>query len=92
MTSQEIAALVGALVGLMTALQVWLVNRTVVHGNQLNGVLTGRITAGANSAIAADHTARGQAVTPVTDPVAAAGIAALQAELAQLQAGKPITP
>ena len=90
MTSQEIAALVGALVGLMTALQVWLVNRAVVHGNQLNGVLTGRITAGANSAIAADHTARGQLATPATDPVASARIAALQAEIASLQAGTPV--
>lgn len=82
MTSQEIAALVGALVGLITALQVWLVNRTVVHGNQLNGVLTGRITAGANAAIAADQAAR---VQPVPDPTKAARIAALQAELASLQ-------
>jgi len=82
MTSQEIAALVGALVGLITALQVWLVNRTVVNGNQLNGVLTGRITAGANAAIAADQAAR---VQPVPDPTKAARIAALQAELASLQ-------
>ena len=92
MTQTEIAGVVGAVIGLIGALQAWLVNRAVVHGNQLNGVLTGRITAGANSAIAADHTARGQVATPATDPVATARIAALQAELAQLQAGKPITP
>ena len=89
MTSQEIAELVGALVGLMTALQVWLVNRAVVHGNQLNGVLTGRITAGANAAIAADQAAH---PLPAADPAKAARIAALQAELAQLQAGKPLAP
>ena len=84
MTAQETAAIVGALVGLFGAIQAWLINRAVVHGNQINGVMTGRITAGANTAIAADHAARLQAPTP--DPTKAAKIAALQAELAALQA------
>lgn len=85
MTAQETAAIVGALVGLFGAIQAWLINRAVVHGNQLDGVMSGRITAGANTAIAADHAARGQAATP-TDPAKAAKIAALEAELTALRA------
>jgi len=92
MTQTEIAALVSAVIALLAALQAWLVTKALVHTNQLDGVMTGRIQTGAAVAIAADHTARGQVVTPVTDPVVAARIAALQAELAQLQAGKPLAP
>ena len=92
MTQTEIAALVSAVIALLAALQAWLVNKAIVHTNQLDGVLTGRIQTGAQAAIAADHTARGNTPTVITDPVAAARIAALQAELAQLQAGKPLAP
>ena len=92
MTQTEIAATVSAVIALMAALQAWLVNKAIVHTSQLDGVMTGRIQTGAAVAIAADHTARGNTPTTVTDPVAAARIAALQAELAQLQAGKPLAP
>lgn len=89
MTAQETSLLVGAVVGLFGAIQAWLINRAVVHGNQLNGVMTGRIQTGAQTAIAADHVARGVLPTVVpmpVDPTKAARIAALQTELAQLQA------
>lgn len=92
MTQTEVAALVSAVIALMAALQAWLVNKAIVHTTQLDGVLTGRIQTGAAFAIAADHTARGNLPTPIVDPVAAARIAALQFELAELQAGKPVTP
>ena len=94
MTQAEInlltPAIVGVVIGLLTALQAWLVNKARVHTNQLDGVLTGRIQTGAQVAIAADHVARGNAPTVTVDPVAVARIAALQAELADLQAGKPL--
>lgn len=57
MSTTEVSVLVGALVGLMGALQAWLVNKALVHSDQLNGVMSGRIRAGANDAIAADKAA-----------------------------------
>jgi hypothetical protein len=79
MTPQETGLLIGAIIGLIGALQAWLVSRTVQHEKQINGVMSGRITTGANAAIAADHV-----VNPPPD-LKAARIAALKVELAALE-------
>jgi hypothetical protein len=63
MTPTEVGLLVGALLGLLGALQAWLVSRTLTHGNQLNGLMTPRIAKGAATVVAADHVARGDPPT-----------------------------
>ena len=85
MTAEQTALVVGALVGLMGALQAWLTYRTVQHGNQLNGLMAPRIARGAAAVVVADHAA--QAAQPAIDSAAAkaAHIAALQAELDALK-------
>lgn len=84
MNAQETGLFVGALVGLLGALQAWLVSRTVTHDKQLNGMMTPRIAAGASNVVAADHAARGDTATVDTVASRAEHIAALQAELAFL--------
>jgi len=73
MTAQETAILIGALVGLFTAFQAWLAAQTVAlkdaskeHSAQLNGLMAPRIQAGAETAIALDHSIRSEAPSPVT--------------------------
>lgn len=58
MTDTEIALLVGAVIGLIGALQGWLVSKTIKHGQALNGDMDQRIKTGATSAIVAYHEAR----------------------------------
>ena len=84
MTAQETSVLVGALVGLMGALQAWLAYRSVQHGNQLNGLMAPRIAQGAAAVVVAEHAQ--QAAQPAIDTATAreAHIAALKAELAAL--------
>lgn len=85
MTADQTAALVGAIIGVLVALQAWLVSRTVQHGNLLNGDMDRRIAAGAKAAVANDHAVRGEAPSPATNAATAARIAALREELATLE-------
>lgn len=84
MTANETQMLVGAVVAVLTALQVWLVNRAVVHGQALDGVMTGRIAVGAAAVVKADQAAQAAIAAPAVDPVKSARIAALRMELAGL--------
>lgn len=93
MTAQETAVLIGAIVGLFTALQAWLTSQAVTHGttikehaDKLDGLMDTRITVAAESAIAADHAARAEPPLAPPDPVKAARLATLRAELASLEA------
>jgi hypothetical protein len=90
MTSQETSLLIGAIIGLMGAVQAWLVSRSVTHGKQLNGLMTPRITEGAEKAIAQDHVDRSEAASPVSDALIQARRAALTAELAALDASAAV--
>ena len=85
MTPQETGLLVGALIGVLGAIQAWLVSRTVTHGKQLNGLMTPRIAHGAAKVVAADHVARGDTPTVNTAATRSAHIAALKSELATLE-------
>jgi membrane associated rhomboid family serine protease len=84
MTAQETSVLVGALIGLMGALQAWLAYRSVAHDKALNGLMAPRIAQGAAAVVVAKQAQ--QAAQPAADTAAAreAHIAALQAELAAL--------
>lgn len=94
MTSQEIAALVGAAVALLTALQGWLIARSVKHENAINGVMSARITDGANAAIAADQKMSAAGLVAPLAAQNAARIAELERELLVARAivSPPPTP
>lgn len=87
MTSMEIAALIGATIALLGALQAWLVSMTVKHSNALNGLMPPRIAAGADVRIAADHVAREETATPVAPADPSPELLALRARLHAL--GQP---
>ena len=84
MTSTETGLLVGALVGLLGALQAWLVSRTLTHGSQLNGLMTPRIAKTAAAVVAADHLARGDKSTLDTSATRNVDVTALAEALAAL--------
>lgn len=84
MTDQEVYLLVGALVGLLGAVQAWLVAKTHEHSQALNGALDERMHTAAKQAIANDHVVRQEPPSPATNAATAARIAALREELAQL--------
>lgn len=85
MSPQLTAALIAALVTLQQCLNVWLASRSVRHESQLNGVMAGRITAGAVAAINADKAAAAPTAATPVDPVKAARIASLRAALDALE-------
>lgn len=84
MTDIEIATLVGAFVGLIGALQAWLVGRTIQHGQALNGDMDSRIKSGATSAIAAYHDTRALPPPAMSEADKLARVKALRDELAGL--------
>ncbi len=85
MTPQETSLLVGAIIGLIGAVQAWLVARTVQHGKQLNGELDTRMAKTAKSIVANDHTLRSEPPSPAANPATMARIGELEAELATLR-------
>lgn len=88
MTPAEVAILVGALAGLIGALQGWLISRSNQHEALLNGAGSPRITEIANDAIAASrHVTLEPAPAPALTPAQAARRAALVAELQTLDPG-----
>jgi len=84
MTDQETYLLIGALVGLLGAIQAWIVSKTVQHGRALNGEMDDRIHLLAKAAVANDHAVRGETPSPATNAATQARIAALRAELETL--------
>ena len=91
MTSTETGLLVGALVGLLGALQAWLVSRTLTHDSQLNGLMTPRIAKTAAAVVAADRLARGDESTLDTSATRNVDVTALAEALAALNK-PPATP
>jgi hypothetical protein len=85
MTAQETSLLIGAIVGLMGALQAWLTVRSVAHGKQLNGLMAPRIAKGAAEMVLADRAEQQAHPTLDTAAAKAAHVAALRAELAHLE-------
>jgi hypothetical protein len=83
-TSQETAALVAAILTLLGTCNTWLVARSIQHSRQLNGLMTPRITAGAEKAIAQDHVDRSEAASPTPEALIQARRVALKAELEAL--------
>ena len=67
MTAQETSLVVGALVGLMGAIQLWLIGRSVKHDNRINGLMANRITTGAEKVVA-DYHATVHEVAPASEP------------------------
>lgn len=86
MNEQLTQMLVGAVIATLIALQGWLVNRAVVHGQAIDGVMSGRIAVGATAVVKADKAAQEALTAVVPDPAKVARRAALIAELATLDA------
>jgi hypothetical protein len=90
MNPTETNLLIGALVGLIVAVQGWIVSKTVTHSKQLDGELDTRIVQGAKAVVANDHALRAEQPSPAANSATQARIAALQAELETLQ--PPLAP
>ena len=87
MNAPETQALIGALVGLFTALQVWLTYHSVEHAHQLNGLMAPAIATGAAAVVIAAQQASQITPTLVSPPIVvdtAAQVIALRKELARL--------